>query len=202
MSKYFFVYKTTHIPTGKFYIGKHSTTDLSDGYMGSGIALSKAIRKYGKESFKMEILSFCESDEELSILEGLLVTQETVDDPMSYNLKLGGHGGWDHCPPKGRKLSDETRRKMSASHTGKPRPKRGPMPEEEKLRRSNALKGRKNPQASQTLNEYWERIKSNPDAFDELKEKRSSQQKERFESEEFRVKHSRGIKESKQRLVQ
>lgn len=194
MSKYFFVYKTTHIPTGKFYIGKHSTADLSDGYMGSGIALSKAIRKYGKESFKMEILTFCESKEELSILEGRLVTQELVDDPMCYNLKLGGEGGWDHCPPNGRKLSDETRRKMSESHTGKSRPKRGPMSEEEKIRRSNALLGRKNPAMSLRMKEQWQSLKEDEAAYNALRQQRSESQRARFESDDFRRKHTNGVR--------
>ena len=194
MSKYFFVYKTTRIPTGKYYIGKHITSDLSDGYMGSGIALSKAIRKHGKESFKMEILTFCETKEELSILEERIVTQELVDDPMCYNLKLGGEGGWDHCPPKGRKLSVETRRKMSESHTGKPRPKRGPMSDEEKLRRSNALKGRKNPAMSSRMKEQWQNLKEDDAAYEALRQERSESQRARFESDDFRRKHMNGVR--------
>jgi group I intron endonuclease len=202
MSKYFFVYKTTHIPTGKYYIGKHVTSDLSDGYMGSGIALSKAIRKHGKESFKMEILTFCVSKEELSVLETRLVTQELVDDPMCYNLKLGGEGGWDHCPPKGRKLSDETRRKMSESHTGKSRPKRGPMSDEEKLRRSNALKGRKKPDGmGDKLRDHWSRLREeSPEAYEVACQERSNRSKQFFESDENRQKHSSNLKASLKKL--
>lgn len=54
--RYNFVYKTTNVLNGKIYIGVHSTDDLNDGYMGSGKAISTAIKKYGEENFTTEIL--------------------------------------------------------------------------------------------------------------------------------------------------
>ena len=36
---YHFVYETTNLINGKKYIGKHSTDDLNDGYLGSGKAI-------------------------------------------------------------------------------------------------------------------------------------------------------------------
>jgi hypothetical protein len=54
MKKYF-VYKTTNKINGKKYIGSHyGKTD--DEYLGSGLLISRAIKKYGKENFKKEIL--------------------------------------------------------------------------------------------------------------------------------------------------
>ena len=58
------VYKTTNLINGKTYIGKHSTEDLDDGYLGSGKLLLKAVRKHGKENFSREILHTCSSEEE------------------------------------------------------------------------------------------------------------------------------------------
>jgi hypothetical protein len=70
---YFIIYKTTNIINGKYYIGKHKTNDLNDGYLGSGKLLKRAIKKYGTENFHREILHHCKSDEEMNLLEKILV---------------------------------------------------------------------------------------------------------------------------------
>ena len=48
------VYKTTNLINGKVYIGKDRKNNPS--YLGSGILLQKAIRKYGSDNFKKETL--------------------------------------------------------------------------------------------------------------------------------------------------
>ena len=60
-----FIYKTTH-PNGKYYIGRHSTTNLEDGYLGSGKWVSQ-IKK--KDKLVREIVEFVDSLEELIIKE-------------------------------------------------------------------------------------------------------------------------------------
>ena len=37
---------------GKYYVGKHSTNNLNDGYIGSGDRLRKSVKKYGKENLQ------------------------------------------------------------------------------------------------------------------------------------------------------
>lgn len=91
--KYHIVYKTTNLINGKWYIGKHTTDNIEDGYLGSGQHLKSAIKKYGKENFTREILVFCDSEEEAYIKEAELVTMEVVNDPNSYNKMPGGEGG-------------------------------------------------------------------------------------------------------------
>ena len=56
--RYSILYKTTNLVNGKIYIGVHSTDNLDDGYLGSGVALLAAIKEYGKKSFKRDILKF------------------------------------------------------------------------------------------------------------------------------------------------
>lgn len=52
------VYQTTNKLNNKIYIGVHSTKNINDGYLGSGTALKKAVKKYGKQNFKRIILNF------------------------------------------------------------------------------------------------------------------------------------------------
>lgn len=87
------VYRTTCKTNGKFYIGKHQTEDLDDGYLGSGKILWRAIDKYGKENFTKEILHIFESEEEMNAKEAELVDP---NDPLSMNLCPGGQGGFGY----------------------------------------------------------------------------------------------------------
>jgi len=91
--KYHFIYKTTNLLSNKYYVGMHSTSNLKDGYLGSGTRLRRAIRKHGKENFQIEILEFLDSREELVQREKELVNEALLQDPMCINLKLGGSGG-------------------------------------------------------------------------------------------------------------
>lgn len=92
--KYHFIYKTTNLINEKFYIGMHSTSNLNDGYVGSGKRLKKSIKKYGIENFKFEILEYCDSRELLAEKEKYIVNQEMIDNVLCLNLKVGGDGGF------------------------------------------------------------------------------------------------------------
>jgi hypothetical protein len=80
----------------KIYIGAHKTKNKNDGYMGSGKILKHAIKKYGIENFAKEIIYEASSMEEMFDKE-----KEMVEiGKHSYNLKVGGFGGWDHINGK------------------------------------------------------------------------------------------------------
>jgi hypothetical protein len=86
------IYKTTNTITKKWYIGKDANN--RGYYLGSGKALTNAIKKYGKDSFEKTILEECNSLEQLSLREKYWITvTNAVMDPMSYNLAPGGEGG-------------------------------------------------------------------------------------------------------------
>lgn len=74
----------------------HSTSNLKDGYLGSGTSLRYAIRKYGIENFKLEIIEWCENRESLIIREKKIITEEFLNDSNCYNLKPGGTGGFNN----------------------------------------------------------------------------------------------------------
>lgn len=73
----------------------HSTNNLNDGYLGSGTNLRFAIRKYGVNNFKFEILEMCDNRVELIKREKEIIKEEFLNDPNCYNLKLGGTGGFN-----------------------------------------------------------------------------------------------------------
>ena len=63
---YGYIYKTTNLINNKMYIGKHRSTVFEpDKYIGSGPILIKAIKKYGKENFKCELIEWCETKQQL-----------------------------------------------------------------------------------------------------------------------------------------
>jgi anti-sigma28 factor (negative regulator of flagellin synthesis) len=86
------VYETTNLVNGRKYIGKHSTNDINDGYLGSGNLLFKAVKKYGKENFVRTILKEFNTEEEAYLYEEMLITSEIVKNNMYYNIREGGNG--------------------------------------------------------------------------------------------------------------
>ena len=108
------VYKITNLVNQKYYIGQHQTDDLNDGYMGSGLMISRAIAKYGLENFRKEILFDFATVQEMNAKEKELVV---IDIDKTYNLKEGGTGGWDHIPSDHHTKTREACIKMNKIHT-------------------------------------------------------------------------------------
>lgn len=92
-----YIYKITNVINGKGYIGKHSTNNINDGYFGSGVALKKAISKYGRENFNKVILCYCQSEEELNNMEMRKILQHGTYG-TGYNLTKGGEGMLGYKP--------------------------------------------------------------------------------------------------------
>jgi len=87
------IYKTTNLINGKIYVGQHNTS-ADDGYLGSGLKIIKAIKKYGKENFKREILEYCTSanidEKEIFWVNKL----DSTNPEVGYNLDSGGTGSF------------------------------------------------------------------------------------------------------------
>ena len=101
-----YIYKTTCNFNQKYYIGMHSTSNLEDGYMGSGKRLRYSIRKYGKDNHTKIILEFLPNRESLKEREIEIVNSDLLLDENCINLKIGGYGG-------GKFYSEEHRLKCS-----------------------------------------------------------------------------------------
>lgn len=96
MKKYYLIYQITNKLNGMIYIGKHKTSNIDDGYMGSGLRICRAIEKYGIENFDKTILFECSSEEEMNAKEAEIINEEFISRDDVYNLKIGGEGGWDY----------------------------------------------------------------------------------------------------------
>lgn len=108
--KYYTIYKITNSINGKYYIGKHITENLNDGYMGSGKYIKSAVAKHGKDNFVKEILILCENEEDMNNKERELIDHT---DSLSYNLTVGGIGGWDYVNSNGLSNTPENKKRKS-----------------------------------------------------------------------------------------
>lgn len=116
---FYAVYKITNKINGKFYIGKHQTKNLDDGYMGSGKLIKAAIQKYGLENFEKQVLHVFKTEAEMNEAEKSLV----ILGEDSYNLAEGGQGGASVAAfgsrNKGKKHSQEAIEKLRRKSSGK-----------------------------------------------------------------------------------
>ncbi|CAM0010933.1 homing endonuclease [Vibrio phage K369] len=90
MSDIHYVYRIINTINSMVYIGIHTTTNMDDGYMGSGVWLNRAQKTYGIENFTKEIIKLCDTRQQASDLEAELVTMEFVSRSDTYNIALGG----------------------------------------------------------------------------------------------------------------
>ena len=95
---YYYVYQITNLFNGKIYVGKHKSAKhpSENKYYGSGKQITAAIKKYGIENFKKDVLHYCLSLKEMADKEAEVVTEDFVKRPDTYNMHKGGPGGWDH----------------------------------------------------------------------------------------------------------
>jgi hypothetical protein len=100
------IYLTTNMCNNKIYIGKTIKDDKN--YLGSGIAITNSIKKYGKENFKKEILCECFSKKELNLKEiEFIFKYDSMNPKIGYNKSPGGDGAQKGNIPWNKGLSYE-----------------------------------------------------------------------------------------------
>lgn len=129
------IYQIRNIINGNLYIGsakdlvkrryQHNTGLYTNTHYNQH--LQRAFNKYGKENFIFEILEYCEPNKETL----LQIEQKYINllDPKYNMLKIAGSAlGYKHSEEtkkntsirmRNRVISDETRKRMSVSQTGK-----------------------------------------------------------------------------------
>lgn len=115
------VYKITNKVNNKIYIGitsKGISARWKEHLYGAEhncpFKLHRAIRKYGKDNFSIELIDFCNSWDELTEKEKLYIDEyQSNKDEFGYNMTDGGDGTF------GRYLSEETKDKIRQKAIGR-----------------------------------------------------------------------------------
>lgn len=159
-----YIYETTNLINGRKYIGLSNKEQFDSSYLGSGSILKKAIKKYGRESFKVKPLEYHYNKQSLIDAERRVIKERKANiSDEYYNICEGGQWGdvisgmseeskkamgekiskkrkdWFNNNPHQRKLYAERMRKMSSGKK---------LSEEDKIRLQKAQKEdrQKNPE--------------------------------------------------------
>ncbi len=102
---YMIIYLVTNLINQMKYVGQtirtlkqRKSSHLSSSKKGSTYYLHRAIRKYGAENFKWEVIYNASSEEELNEKETFFIKEYNTNSQDGYNLTEGGRGirGWKH----------------------------------------------------------------------------------------------------------
>lgn len=86
------IYETINLINNVRYIGQDSKNNPD--YLGSGLLLKRAIKKYGRENFQKNIIEYCDTKEHLAIREKYWIDKSNaVKSDQYYNIAAGGNGG-------------------------------------------------------------------------------------------------------------
>lgn len=133
--QYYLVYETRNLINNIKYIGSHSTFNLNDGYLGSGNLFREALKEFGKQNFKREIIALLPNRKIMLDTEKSYCTRLNLKDNINYynktNKGIGYIFGRKHDYPMpeeekhkrrlirlGIKLSPETCKKISLLKQG------------------------------------------------------------------------------------
>lgn len=167
------IYILTNRVNGKQYVGQSLDIDQRvnkhfSGHASNCSAIHNAIKKYGKNTFDIEIIEYpLISKEALNAVEKWCITRFNTLSPAGYNLKTGGDSGGKNSEEtkrkigdrhRGRKLSNEHRLKISQTQVGKT------ISDQQRQKISKANRGRKRtPEQRRKISEATEKAMQRPD---------------------------------------
>jgi hypothetical protein len=128
-----YIYKWTHIPTNKWYIGSRTKENChpNDGYICSS-KIVKPLIETAPNDWRREILHTGNPTDIILLEAQLLETLDAKHDKNSYNL----HNGDGNFTTAGIIMSEDWRQKISKGNTGKKRSTES----KENYKRANQLK--------------------------------------------------------------
>lgn len=107
------IYKITNLINDKVYIGQtinKLNRRLEKHFSGRGsVILKAAVEKYGKDNFKIEVISTATSAEQLNKLEIMFIKQLNTMSPHGYNIRSGGGAGHTCSEELKLKISEKTK---------------------------------------------------------------------------------------------
>lgn len=148
-----FLYKITNTIDNKVYIGQSNKENerwRQHKYFARQDEpiqyVHRAMKKYGIENFSYEVIAMCRTQEDADETEKTLIIQyDSQNKENGYNISRGGDLIWNRGLPKeqqpmyGKHHSEESRKKISKSSTGKEMP---PHTDEYKENMSRIMTGR------------------------------------------------------------
>ena len=142
--------------------GAHQTDDLDDGYLGSGLELTKERKTFGEENFIRKILSF--HDDEISLFEEerRIVNSDFLKNPNVLNLIEGGRCGSFLMSQMGSKAANgnggrETKKRKTGIFSPESRVKQQKVNQERKIWLL-AVEAARQPEVCERRNETFRRI--------------------------------------------
>lgn len=165
---YGYIYLIVNNVNGKTYVGKHKLGKKKwdeDNYMGSGILLKPAQKKYGIENFEKFLITYTSSENDACEKEEFWIAHYRSLGKAEYNIADGGEGG---AAFRGHHHSEESKQKNRDNHLGKiPANKGKKLTDEQRKNISEKCKGKNKGQkawnkglhkrfSNGTLGKHWE----------------------------------------------
>ena len=114
-----YIYLTTCLSNNKKYVGRKTSSTFVKDYFGSGVHLQNALKKYGTQNFKVEIIEEVDDKNDLIDREMYWIKYfNAVEDDNFYNHSPGGYNEGFEPGEKNIAKTSYSRQRNSDYHKG------------------------------------------------------------------------------------